>query len=486
LFHLDNGRRLLLHLMLGGLLYLGSSEDRPERTTQIEITFGPDLVLYFMGLRLGYLHILSAKEAEEVLAHLGPEPLGRRMNEERFISLLQNRRSSLKTALVNQDIIAGIGNCYADEIAFAAGLRPSAKLQNFDAADFSRLYHAMCEVLVKATEAGGYMEMPVIKGDTLTGGSNDICEVYDRGGETCSRCGDQIVKYSTARVVSMIDEIKVGGHFSIRYGYSGAAKTALQMGAGAFQYFPKNPRGLSVKSFDARDAETCRQLCLTNHIVSVAHTPYPSNLAADPGNGDGLFQRVVESLRNDLEIAEACGSVGIVVHFGTNKAGNPLQSYQNIIQCINKVLANWQGQAKLLIENQAGDHGDMGMTLEEMVQIRKLCDSPQQIGFCLDTCHAFAAGMWMGEEDDEFATKAQRLGYWEALSVVHLNDSRYPLHSRKDRHARVGQGYIGESGFRRLLQMDAIRHVPFILETAAGADGTYREDMELIRRWAES
>ncbi|WP_068781571.1 Fpg/Nei family DNA glycosylase [Paenibacillus sp. GM2] len=194
LFHLDNGRRLLLHLMLGGLMYLGSFEDRPKRTTQIEITFGPDLVLYFMGLRLGYLHILSAKEAEEALAHLGPEPLGRRMNEEKFISLLQHRRSSLKTALVNQDIIAGIGNCYADEIAFAAGLRPSAKLQNFDTADFSRLYHAMCEVLVKATEAGGYMEMPVFKGDTLTGGSNDICEVYDRGGETCSRCGDQIVK----------------------------------------------------------------------------------------------------------------------------------------------------------------------------------------------------------------------------------------------------------------------------------------------------
>ncbi|GGF94276.1 Fpg/Nei family DNA glycosylase [Paenibacillus aceti] len=194
LFHLDNGRRLLLHLMLGGLIYLGSSEDRPERNTQIEITFGEDLILYFMGLRLGYLHILSAKEAEEALSHLGPEPLGRRMDEERFISLLQNRRGSLKTALINQDIIAGIGNCYADEIAFAAELLPSAKLQNFDAADFSRLYQAMRDVLIKATEAGGYMEMPVIKGDTLTGGSNDICEVYDRGGERCSRCGDQIVK----------------------------------------------------------------------------------------------------------------------------------------------------------------------------------------------------------------------------------------------------------------------------------------------------
>lgn len=194
LFHLDNGRRLLLHLMLGGLLYLGSPTDRPDRTTQIEINFGSDLVLYFMGLRLGYLHSLSAKEAEEALAHLGPEPLGRKMNEELFVKLLSKRRGSLKTVLVNQDVIAGIGNCYADEIAFAAGLRPTVKIQNLSPADLSGLYRAMQTVLIEMTEAGGYMEMPLTKDDTLTGGANDLCQVYDREGETCPRCGDQIVK----------------------------------------------------------------------------------------------------------------------------------------------------------------------------------------------------------------------------------------------------------------------------------------------------
>ncbi|MNI93140.1 endonuclease 4 [compost metagenome] len=70
------------------------------------------------------------------------------------------------------------------------------------------------------------------------------------------------------------------------------------------------------------------------------------------------------SLRNDLEIAEACGSIGIVVHFGTFKARNPLQGYQNIIQCINDVLSGWKGTSKLLIANQAGNHGEMGMTTE--------------------------------------------------------------------------------------------------------------------------
>lgn len=284
----------------------------------------------------------------------------------------------------------------------------------------------------------------------------------------------------------MTAELKIGGHLSIRRGYTGAAEEAIRIRAGAFQYFPKNPRSLSVKSFDRRDAERCRQLCEKNGINSIAHTPYPSNLAVSPEAERGQFERTVLSLRNDLDIAEACGSLGIVVHFGTYKDRNPLQGYQNIIQCINEVLRGWQGNAKLLIENQAGDHGDMGMTLEELVQIRKLCDTPLKIGFCLDTCHAFAAGMWSGEADNSFAAKAAELGYWDGLVAVHLNDSKYPAKSRKDRHARPGQGYIGENGFRSLLQMEAIREKPLILESETGEDGTYRVDMERVRRWVEA
>ncbi|WP_410768603.1 deoxyribonuclease IV [Fontibacillus sp. BL9] len=284
----------------------------------------------------------------------------------------------------------------------------------------------------------------------------------------------------------MTAEAKVGGHLSIRGGFFKAAEAAHRLGGGAFQYFPKNPRSLNVKKFDRSDAERCRDLCQRHGILSVAHTPYPSNLAANPGEESGQFERTVLSLRNDLEIAEACGSVGIVVHFGTYKERNPLQGYQNIIQCINEVLRGWQGHTKLLIENQAGDHGDMGMTLEELVQIRKLCASPSQIGFCLDTCHAFAAGMWGGEQDDRFEAKAGELGYWDGLAAIHLNDSKYPAHSRKDRHARVGQGHIGEKGFLRLLEMKGVRGKPLILESETGDDGTYREDIERVRRWVEA
>ncbi|AWB44866.1 endonuclease VIII [Paenibacillus sp. CAA11] len=192
-FHLDNGRRLLLHLMLGGLLYFGGAEHKPARTTQIEISFG-EQTLYFIGLRLGYLHLLSAKETEEALSDLGPELFDRRMNEHKFAELLGKRRGNLKTALVNQSIIAGIGNCYADEIAFVAGIRPDAKLQSLTAEDLSKLYHAAREVLTEATRQGGYIELPLTQEDQLTGGFNEHCRVYDRGGEACLVCGQPIVK----------------------------------------------------------------------------------------------------------------------------------------------------------------------------------------------------------------------------------------------------------------------------------------------------
>jgi deoxyribonuclease-4 len=273
----------------------------------------------------------------------------------------------------------------------------------------------------------------------------------------------------------------IGGHYSISSGYHGAAKQALQEGATAFQYFPKNPRSLYVKQFDQQDAQRCRALCLEHGIVSIAHTPYPSNLALQ--HEDDRFQDTIHSLRNDLEIAEACGSLGIVVHFGIYKGENPLQGYQNIIQCINEVLSGWQGTAKLLIENQAGNHGHMGVTLEELVQIRTLCQVPHHIGYCLDTCHAFASGMWTGEKDNQFEARAEQLGFWDGLVSLHLNDSKYPALSRKDRHARIGQGHIGKLGFRTLFGIHQLKNKPMIMETETGMDGTYREDIQLARQW---
>ncbi|MCM3748948.1 endonuclease VIII [Paenibacillus pasadenensis] len=194
LFHLDNGQRLLLHLMLGGWMFFGSEEEKPDRTVQVKLEFDNGS-LFFIGLRLGYLHLLTAREADKELAKLGPEPLDPRLTLERFNErLMTKKRSALKTALVDQSVIAGIGNCYADEIAWQAELLPNARIGSLTQEAVSRLYDAMHNVLLEAKASGGYMEYPFRIGDTVTGGYNDECKVYDRPGEACSRCGGTIVQ----------------------------------------------------------------------------------------------------------------------------------------------------------------------------------------------------------------------------------------------------------------------------------------------------
>ncbi|MFD1954771.1 deoxyribonuclease IV [Paenibacillus thailandensis] len=273
-----------------------------------------------------------------------------------------------------------------------------------------------------------------------------------------------------------------GYHVSIRGGYAQAAQAAAAAGLTAFQYFPKNPRSLAIKSFDKRDAAKCGAICKELGLVSVAHTPYPTNLASsDKDRRD----RVVPSLLNDLDIAEHCGSVGVVVHFGVYKGPDPLDGYKRIIACLNSVTEQWDGKAKLLIEIQSGEHTFMGTTIEELAQIRRLCDDPGKLSFCLDTCHMFASGLWQGDTGAAWLDKAKSLGVLERVAVIHYNDSLFPCGQKRDRHAEIGKGHIGESGLKWLLSVPELRHVPFILETPPGRDGTYGEQLTFMRRWGD-
>ncbi|SFI32375.1 Endonuclease IV [Paenibacillus sp. UNC496MF] len=273
--------------------------------------------------------------------------------------------------------------------------------------------------------------------------------------------------------------MRAGFHVSTKGGYREAARRAAAFGAEAYQYFPKNPRSLAVKSFDRAEALRCAEFCAERGIVSIAHSPYPTNVASE--DADHRAQTVL-SLLNDLEIAEACGSLGVVVHFGVYKGPDPLEGYRNAVVTLSAVSQQWSGKAKLLIENQAGDHTFMGTTMEELAQIRGLCKDNRNIGFCLDTCHLFASGTWDGSPDADWLRKAQALGVIEHLAAIHLNDSVYPSGEKRDRHAVIGEGHIGEPGLAWLLRHPLLADTPFVLETPSGKDGTHREQLALIRR----
>jgi deoxyribonuclease IV len=271
-----------------------------------------------------------------------------------------------------------------------------------------------------------------------------------------------------------------GCHVSIREGYLAAAKLAYKKGASAFQFFPKNPRSLMVKDFDQEDALSCREFCEAHQLTSIIHTPYPTSLTPTADKKSLTIQSII----NDLTIADACGAIGVVIHFGSPiQSSDPLESYQLMIEMLNLVLEQWEGEALILIENIAG--GSMGVTLEEHVQVRNLSQYPEKIGFCFDTCHAFASGLWNGVNTDHLIQKGISLCYWSEVKAFHLNNSKYQTGSGKDRHANIFQnGYIKETEFNNMITQPMFQNIPFILETPKDEGISYEEEIrQLHKRW---
>jgi formamidopyrimidine-DNA glycosylase len=191
LFHLATGEVLLLHLMLGGWMFVGTEEEKPDRTIQVELQFG-ERHLSFIGLRLGYLHLHTAAEIDTLLHKLGPEPL--MINLIQFRNVLKSKKGTLKISLVDQTFLSGIGNCYSDEICFEARILPTRKVSSLSDDEQNQLFQAMQFILREAIQYGGYMEEPLFAGDRLTGQYNTRCRVYDRPNEPCLRCGQPITQ----------------------------------------------------------------------------------------------------------------------------------------------------------------------------------------------------------------------------------------------------------------------------------------------------
>lgn len=193
IFHLSNQQKLLLHLMLGGWLYFGKEEEKPKRTIQVQISFG-EVNLFFIGLRLGYLHLLSDHELQERLSKLGPEPLDNNLTLNDFLEHTKTKGGKLKLCLVDQHFLSGIGNCYSDEICYHAQLLPYRKMEDLQKVEATKLYHSIRHILTNATNIGGYMENPFYSNDCKTGSYNDKCQVYDNEGKVCLRCGQKIIR----------------------------------------------------------------------------------------------------------------------------------------------------------------------------------------------------------------------------------------------------------------------------------------------------
>ncbi|MFO7254034.1 deoxyribonuclease IV [Limnochorda pilosa] len=274
--------------------------------------------------------------------------------------------------------------------------------------------------------------------------------------------------------------VQLGCHLSVSKGFAKAVERAHELGADLLQYFPKNPRSHRPKAVDREAMFRQSRRAREEGFLSVAHSPYVTNLATpDPD----LAEITVTSIVNDLEIAEAYGTPYVVVHCGRHMDQGREAGIRRMVELLDRIHERYQGPAQLLLENTAGQGTELGTHFEELAEIRSRLAQPERVGYCIDTCHAFAAGILDFEAWDEFLALIQQDGFLEWVKVFHLNDSRFPQGSRRDRHAKLGQGEIGQANLTRFLTEPLFQSIPFILETPVEDELEYGDEMRLARTW---
>ncbi len=258
--------------------------------------------------------------------------------------------------------------------------------------------------------------------------------------------------------------MRLGAHLSIAQGLEGAARTAIQIGANTFQYFTRNPRGGKARSIGGEEITRWLSLRRDLDLYPIAgHLPYTVNPAAPPGRQRD-FARLV--LTEDLERVRSIGGEYIVAHPG-RYGENREEAIGYLVSLIEEtVLAAPPGGPVLLLETMACQGSELG-SLEDLLEVLKRLSWPPQVGICLDTAHLFEAGWDLRTPAgcDELVARLESFFGLEKVKLVHLNDSLTPLSSRRDRHALIGTGELGESGIASVVNHPFLGSLPLILET---------------------
>lgn len=270
-------------------------------------------------------------------------------------------------------------------------------------------------------------------------------------------------------------------HVSISGTIDQAADRAREIGCDTFQMFTRNPRGWKYKKLDRGEVgEFKRKVGSYNLAPVVAHMPYLPNLSSPKKL---IYNKSVKSLSGELD---RCGTLGIpyiVTHLGSHLGEGSDIGLEKIVAAINRALSENPNDVMLLLENTAGTKNSMGSSFEDIKRILDRVENRERVGVCFDTAHAYAAGYDLHSPrgvDDTLGKFNSVLGF-SILKVVHLNDSQVGLGSGRDRHEHIGLGYIGEQGFRAFFKHEAVRNLPFIMETPIDERGDEKENMRKVR-----
>ncbi len=278
----------------------------------------------------------------------------------------------------------------------------------------------------------------------------------------------------------------LGAHMSIAGGMPRAVERALAVGATALQIFLKNNNQWRGKLIDDDEAAAFRAAVAAARLPPVVgHSSYLINLASP---GADIARKSVESMTDEIVRAGRLGVAGIVMHPGAHLGAGEQAGIELIARRINAIFAATPGNpAGIWLETTAGQGSHLGWRFEHLRDILERVEDRSRVAVCLDTCHVFAAGHDIRTADGvrRMLAEFDRVIGLNWLRAIHANDSAKPLGSRRDRHAHIGQGEIGEAGFAALLRDRRLRKIPFLLETPKDDAGDLdRMNLATLRRLA--
>jgi deoxyribonuclease-4 len=263
---------------------------------------------------------------------------------------------------------------------------------------------------------------------------------------------------------------------SIAKGYLKAGEEALELGANVFQFFTRNPRGGKAKELNLKDLAALIELTKKEGFGPlVAHAPYTLNPASlDPKVSQ--FARL--ALKEDLERLENFPGVLYNLHPGCHLGRGEKAGLDATMELLNEVSPGFK--TMILLETMAGKGTELGQTFESLKYALTKFHDQKRIGVCFDVCHVHDAGYDLVDDLEGVIAEFDRVVGLDKLMALHLNDSKNPKGSRKDRHAKIGEGQIGQEALVKIISHPLLAGRPIILETPNEPVG-YAKEIRLLK-----
>ena len=267
-----------------------------------------------------------------------------------------------------------------------------------------------------------------------------------------------------------------GCHLSASGGSAAMVKTALSIGANTFAFFTRNPRGSKAKPEDPADAAKAAAMLEENHFGKlVAHGAYTMNLCTADADARAFAAGILE---DDLRRMAALPGNFYNFHPGSH-VGQGTQAGIDYIAAALKNALRHDYPVTVLLETMAGKGSEIGGRFEELKDILDAVGS-ENVGVCLDTCHVYDGGYDIVNDLNGVLAEFDRMIGLDRLHALHLNDSKNPFASHKDRHECLGKGSLGLETFRRIVNHPQLKDKPMILETPNELPG-YAEEIRILR-----